>query len=93
MVQAKICWAEVGLHSGGKGAYTAIDAVSGEMTKQLGFALRDGGTVLVYGALSNDPIQVDTLDTLYKYKKVEVHHSSFPWRKENTRLHLSAFMQ
>ena len=67
------------MHSGGKGAYTAIDAVSGEMTKQLAFALRDGGTVLVYGALSNDPIQMDTLDTLYKYKRAEVCHSSFPW--------------
>ena len=64
---------------GGKGAYTAIDAVSGEMTKQLAFALRDGGTVLVYGALSNDPVQMDTLDTLYKFKRVEVRHSSFPW--------------
>ena len=42
------------------------------MTKQLSQALRDGGTVYVYGALSGDPIQVDTLDTLYKYKRVEV---------------------
>ena len=47
------------------------------MTKQLSLALRDGGTVYVYGALSGDPIQVDTLDTLYKYKKVEVQsHTS-----------------
>ena len=56
----------------GRGAYAAIDAVGGEMTKHLSLALRDGGTVYVYGALSGDPIQVDTLDTLYKYKKVEV---------------------
>lgn len=42
------------------------------MTKQLAYALRDGGTVYVYGALSGDPIQMDTLDTLYKYKRVEV---------------------
>ena len=60
------------LSAGGRGAYAAIDAVAGEMTKQLSFALRDGGTVYVYGALSGDPIQVDTLDTLYKFKKVEV---------------------
>ena len=66
-------WFDIGLHAGGKGAYTAIDAVSGEMTKQLALALRDGGTVLVYGALSNDPVQMDTLDTLYKFKKAEVH--------------------
>lgn len=60
------------LSAGGKGAYAAIDAVGGEMTKQLAYALRDGGTVYVYGALSGDPIQMDTLDTLYKYKRVEV---------------------
>lgn len=60
------------LSAGGKGAYTAIDAVGGEMTKQLSLALQDGGTVYVYGALSGDPIQMDTLDTLYKYKRVEV---------------------
>lgn len=65
------------LHTGGKGAYAAIDAVSGEVTQKVAMALRDGGTVYVYGALSGDPIQVDTLDTLYKYKKVEVwYHSS-----------------
>ena len=50
------------------------------MTKQLSLALRDGGTVYVYGALSGDPIQMDTLDALYKFKRVEVqphaeHHS------------------
>lgn len=56
----------------GRGAYAAIDAVGGETTKQLSLALRDGGTVYVYGALSGEPIQVDTLDTLYKYKRVEV---------------------
>ena len=42
------------------------------MTKQLSLALRDGGTVYVYGALSGDSIQVDPLDMLYKYKKIEV---------------------
>ncbi|KAA6428756.1 hypothetical protein WJX79_005785 [Trebouxia sp. C0005] len=57
--------------TGGNGAYAAIDAVGGETTKQVAMALQDGGTVYVYGALSGDPIQVDTLDTLYKYKKVE----------------------
>ena len=68
--------------------YVAIDAVGGETTKQVALALRDGGSVHVYGALSGDPIQVDTLDMLYKYKKVEVRlpgtnffptgNSSFP---------------
>lgn len=57
--------------TGGKGAHAAIDAVGGEMTQKVAMALRDGGTVYVYGALSGDPIQVDTLDTLYKYKKVQ----------------------
>ena len=46
------------------------------MTKQLSLALRDGGTVYVYGALSNEPVQVDNLDTLYKFKRVEV--STYP---------------
>lgn len=55
--------------------YAAIDAVGGETTKQVALALRDGGTVYVYGALSGDPVQVDTLDMLYKYKKVEVRSS------------------
>lgn len=57
--------------TGGKGAFAAIDAVGGQMTKQLSLALRDGGTVYVYGALSNEPVQVDNLDTLYKFKRVE----------------------
>lgn len=58
--------------AGGKGAYAAIDAVGGETTKQVALALRNGGTVYMYGALSGDPIQMDTLDTLYNFKKVEV---------------------
>ena len=69
------------VHTGGNGAYAAIDAVGGETTKQVAMALQDGGTVYVYGALSGDPIQVDTLDTLYKYKKVEVWcHSTSAFR-------------
>lgn len=64
------------MHTGGKGAHAAIDAVGGEMTQKVAMALRDGGTVYVYGALSGDPIQVDTLDTLYKYKKVQVWYHS-----------------
>lgn len=63
------------IYTGGKGLYAAIDAVGGETTKQVALALRDGGTVYVYGALSGDPVQVDTLDMLYKYKKVEVRSS------------------
>ena len=55
---------------GGKGIYAAIDAVGGELTQQVALALRDGGSVHVYGALSGKPTQVDTLDMLYKYKKV-----------------------
>ena len=43
------------LSAGAKGAYTAIDAFAGEMTKQLSLALRDWDTVYVYGALSGDP--------------------------------------
>ena len=62
--------------AGGKGAYSAIDAVGGPLTKQLSLALRDGGTVYVYGALSDEPIQVDNLDTLYKFKRVEASSCS-----------------
>lgn len=60
------------LLTGGKGIYAAIDAVGGETTKQVSLALRDGGTVYVYGALAGGNLHVDTLDTLYKYKRVEV---------------------
>ena len=68
--------------AGGKGAYAAVDAVGGQMTKQLSLALRDGGTVYVYGALSNEPIQVDNLEIVYKFTRVEVSSCpcAYHWR-------------
>lgn len=38
--------------TGGKGAYAALDSVAGEMTNTCGQAVRDFGTVMVYGAMS-----------------------------------------
>lgn len=55
--------------------YAAIDAVGGELTQQVTLALRDGGTVYVYGALAGGSLQVDTLDMLYNHKRVVVRPS------------------
>ncbi|KAG0563989.1 hypothetical protein KC19_8G074000 [Ceratodon purpureus] len=48
--------------TGGKGAYGALDAVSGTMTGTLAASLRSKGMIYVYGVLSGTTITVSTLD-------------------------------
>ena len=40
--------------TGGRGAYAALDAVSGAMTESFVASVRDGGSVYVYGVLGGD---------------------------------------
>jgi NADPH:quinone reductase-like Zn-dependent oxidoreductase len=50
--------------TGGAGAWGAADAVGGEMTQRLMAAVRDGGTVLLYGALAGGTFTGSTMDAL-----------------------------
>ncbi|KAG6541210.1 hypothetical protein Mapa_017371 [Marchantia paleacea] len=46
----------------GKGAYGALDAVAGELTKTIASAVRDEGEIWVYGVLSGYDITVGAFD-------------------------------
>jgi NADPH:quinone reductase-like Zn-dependent oxidoreductase len=50
--------------TGGRGAWGAVDAVAGDMTGRLAEAVRPGGTVLVYGALSAKTRTLNVTDLL-----------------------------
>ena len=49
----------------------SFDAVAGEMTNRLLRAMRRGGTVVVYGALSMEPCQADPRALIFEGKSVE----------------------
>jgi trans-2-enoyl-CoA reductase len=48
--------------TGGKGAWGALDAVSGSTTATLAASVRDGGQVFVYGVLGGTSLSISTLD-------------------------------
>ncbi|CAM6129999.1 unnamed protein product [Calypogeia fissa] len=48
----------------GKGAYAALDAVATESTRLVASSVRDGGQVLVYGALSGNMVTLDLADLI-----------------------------
>lgn len=48
----------------GRGAWAALDAVSGTMTQTLGSSLRDGGRIIVYGFLGGTVSSVNVMDLL-----------------------------
>ncbi|CAM6101470.1 unnamed protein product [Calypogeia fissa] len=48
----------------GKGAYAALDAVATESTRLMASSIRDGGQVLVYGALSGNTVTLDLTDLM-----------------------------
>lgn len=50
--------------TGGKGAYSALDAVAGSSTGTMMASIRKGGTTLVYGLLSGQPVTVPFSDLL-----------------------------
>lgn len=52
-------------------ARIAFDAVGGETTRQLVKAMPNGGRVLVYGLLSNQPAQADLVPLIFQKKTVE----------------------
>ena len=55
-----------------QGADGAFDSVGGETTKQLTSSLKEGGKVLIYGAMSGTVGQVDILALLAKDITVKV---------------------
>ena len=52
-------------------ARLALDAVAGEMTGQLLRALPTNGSVIVYGALSQQPCQLNPADLIFGNKRLE----------------------
>ena len=57
--------------TGGKGAPYALDAVAGESGGRLARALAPGGTMLVYGAQSGQPLTLDAGTMLFRGTKVQ----------------------
>jgi NADPH:quinone reductase len=53
------------------GVSLAFDAVAGPMTGQLAYALVDGGTVVVYGGLSEQECRIHSRELIFHRKKVE----------------------
>jgi len=53
------------------GVTLAFDAVAGPMTGQLAQALVDGGTVIVYGGLSEQESRITPQELIFRRKKVE----------------------
>ena len=53
------------------GVTAAFDAVAGEMTGMLLRAMPDGGRVVVYGALSQEPCAADPRSLIFESKRVE----------------------
>lgn len=52
--------------TGGKGAWGAVDAVGGPLTARMTGALRNGGTILIYGAMSGLEFTGSIVDCLFR---------------------------
>ncbi len=52
--------------TGGTKPRLGIDAISGQACGDLASCLADGGTVVNYGALSGEPCQISTRDTIFR---------------------------
>ncbi|CAM6040728.1 unnamed protein product [Sphagnum compactum] len=50
--------------TGGKGAFAAIDAVGGILTKSVGNSLRNGGRLFVYGTLGGPDVVLSSADLI-----------------------------
>lgn len=57
--------------TGGAGAWGAIDAVGGDLTARLSGAVRNGGSVIIYGALSGLSFAGSIVDCLFRGVVVE----------------------
>jgi NADPH:quinone reductase-like Zn-dependent oxidoreductase len=52
--------------TGGKGAWGAVDAVGGPLTQRISGSVRDGGSVLIYGAMSGLEFTGSIVDVLFR---------------------------
>jgi NADPH:quinone reductase-like Zn-dependent oxidoreductase len=52
-------------------ATIAFDAVSGELTRRLAVAMPPESRIVVYGALADEPCQIDSKDFFFRDKKLE----------------------
>jgi len=52
-------------------ASVAFDAVGGELTRRLVSAMPSKSLIVVYGALANEPCQIDSADLLFHDKRLE----------------------
>ncbi len=43
--------------TGGRGAYAALDCLGGDQTQQVAAAVRQGGTVVLYGGMAGSVVQ------------------------------------
>jgi len=56
--------------TGGKGAWGGVDAVAGESTAQVTSSVRDGGLVLLYGAMAGLEYKGNVVDALFRGVRV-----------------------
>jgi NADPH:quinone reductase-like Zn-dependent oxidoreductase len=52
-------------------ASIAFDAVGGELTRRLASAMPPKSRIVVYGALADEPCQINSADLLFQDKKLE----------------------
>src|SRR5215471_2056632 len=52
-------------------ASIAFDAVGGELTRRLALAMLPESRIVVYGALADEPLQIDSKDFFFRNKKLE----------------------
>jgi NADPH:quinone reductase-like Zn-dependent oxidoreductase len=52
-------------------ASIAFDAVGGELTRRLALAMPPESRIVVYGALADEPLQIDSKDFFFRDKKLE----------------------
>lgn len=80
-------WVEAAKAIMGGEAFAVLDAVGGKQASQLTKLLRSGGTLLVYGALSMEPLQIPGGQIIYKEWEVRGFMVT-PWkrRKDDAQL-------
>lgn len=82
-------WVEAAKAMVGSGAFAVLDAVGGKQASALTKLLRTGGTMLVYGALSLEPLQIPGGQIIYREMAVRgfmVTH----WKRRKSMAELRA---
>lgn len=54
------------MHAGGKGAWGGIDCVGGDLTEAMTGSLRNGGTLLLYGAMGGMNFKGSIVDVTFR---------------------------